>query len=56
MALISFWVLIFCVQFRELSHFTRDLSQTEKKINPLQGEQMHKMSSISLKMVEVVVL
>ena len=26
-------VLIFCVEFRELSHLTRDLSQTEKKIN-----------------------
>ena len=26
-------VLIFCVEFRELSHLTRDLSQAEKKIN-----------------------
>ena len=25
-------VLIFCVEFWELSHLTRDLSQTEKKI------------------------
>ena len=25
-------VLIFCVEFRELSHLTRDLSQAEKKI------------------------
>ena len=25
--------LIFCVEFRELSHLTRDLSQAEKKIN-----------------------
>ena len=25
------WVLIFCVEFRELSHLTRDLSQAEKK-------------------------
>ena len=25
-------VLIFCVEFLELSHLTRDLSQTEKKI------------------------
>ena len=41
------WVLIFCVEFRELSHSTRDLSQ---------AEQMHKMTSISLKMVEVVIL
>ena len=46
-------VLIFCVEFRELSHLTRDLSQAEKKINVLQ---MHKMRSISLKMVEVVIL
>ena len=27
-----FQVLIFCVEFRELSHLTRDLSQAEKKI------------------------
>ena len=26
-------VLIFCVEFRDLSHLTRDLSQVEKKIN-----------------------
>ena len=26
-------VLIFCVEFRELSHLTRDLSQAEKNIN-----------------------
>ena len=26
-------VLIFCVEFRELSHLTRDLSQAEKKTN-----------------------
>ena len=26
-------VLIFCVEFRELSHLTRDLSQAEKEIN-----------------------
>ena len=26
-------VLIFCVEFWELSHLTRDLSQGEKKIN-----------------------
>ena len=26
-------VLIFCVEFRELSHLTRDLSQAEKKMN-----------------------
>ena len=26
-------VLTFCVEFRELSHLTRDLSQAEKKIN-----------------------
>ena len=29
----SIMVLIFCVEFRELSHLTRDLSQAEKKIN-----------------------
>ena len=27
------WVLIFCVEFQELSHLTRDLSQAEKNIN-----------------------
>ena len=30
-------VLIFCVEFRELSHLTRDLSQAEKKINVTSG-------------------
>ena len=39
-------VLIFCVEFRELSHLTRDLYQAEKKID----------ISISLKMVKVVIL
>ena len=28
---LPFSVLIFCVEFRELSHLTRDLSQAEKK-------------------------
>ena len=27
------WVLIFCVEFWELSHLKRDLSQAEKKMN-----------------------
>ena len=49
-------VLIFCFGFRELSHLTCDLSQAEKKINVVQSEQMHKMTSISLKMVIVVIL
>ena len=49
-------VLIFCVEFWELSHLTRDLSQAEKIFFLLQAEQMHKMTSISLKMVEVVIL
>ena len=48
-------VLIFCVGFRELPRLTRDLSQAEKKIL-LQAEQMHKMTSISLKMVKYVIL
>ena len=48
-------VLIFCVSFRELPLLTRDLSQAENKIL-LQAEQiMHKMTSISLKMVEDVI-
>ena len=46
-------VLIFYVEFLELSHLTRDLSQAEKKVN---AEEMHQMTSISLKMVEVVIL
>ena len=50
-------VLIFCVEFRELSHLTRDLSQAKKKKNVLlQLEQMHKMTSISLKTVKFVIL
>ena len=39
---IRIWVLMFCVEFRELSHLTRDLSQAEEKI---QSEQMYKMIS-----------
>ena len=39
-------VLIFCVEFRELSHFTRDLSQAEKKINVvIQAEPLKKMTT-----------
>ena len=50
-------ILIFCVEFRKLSHLTRDLSQAEKKITVvIQAEQIHKMTAISLKMVEVVIL
>ena len=50
-------VLIFLVEFRELSLLIRDLSQAEKKINVVtQVEQMYKMTSISLKMVPVVIL
>ena len=50
------WVLIFCVEFWELSHLTHDLSQAEKKMNVVKAEQVHKMTSISLKMVKVVIL
>ena len=35
-------VLIFCVEFRELSHLTRDLSQAEKKINVVRAEKIYK--------------
>ena len=48
-------VLIFCVEFRELSHLACDLSQAKKKML-LHLQQMHKMTSISLKTVEVVIL
>ena len=30
---IQLQVLIFCVEFREMSHLTRDLSQADKQIN-----------------------
>ena len=30
---IRIWVLMFCVEFWELPHLTRDLSQAEKKTN-----------------------
>ena len=29
-------ILIFCVEFQELSHLTRDLSQAEKKMNVIE--------------------
>ena len=48
--------LIFCVEFQQLSHLTHDLSQTEKNINVVKADQMHKMTYISLKMVKVVIL
>ena len=50
------WFIISCVEFRELFHLTCDLSQAEKKINIVANEQMRKTTSISLKMVEVVIL
>ena len=41
-------VLIFCVEFLELSHFTRDLSQAEKKINVVTRHPFHsKWSKLS---------
>jgi hypothetical protein len=46
-------VLIFCVEFRELSHLTRDLSQAEMLS---EAEQMLKMTFISHKMVKVAIL
>ena len=39
-------VLIFCVEFRELSHLPRDLSQAEKKITAAKAEQISKMTTI----------
>ena len=55
-ALICTWFLISCVEFWELFHLTCDLSQAEKKIKIVANEQVHKTTSISLKMVEVVIL
>ena len=39
-----------------MAHETRELSQAEKKNLLLHAEQMHKMTTISLKMVEVISL
>ena len=41
-----FKVLYFCVDFRELSHLTRDLSQAEKKINCVTCWTCDKMTTI----------
>ena len=38
-------VLIFCVEFRELSHLTRDLSQAEKKITVVTSWGTDKMTT-----------
>ena len=48
-------VHIFCVEFQELSHLTHAQSEAEEKML-LQAEQIHKRTTISLKMVEVVIL
>ena len=47
-------VLIFCVEFRELSRLTRDLSQAEKELENICKANAHN-TSISVKMVEVVI-
>ena len=39
-------VLIFCVEFRELFHLTRDLSQAEKKITAGTSRATDKMTTI----------
>ena len=39
-------VLIFCVEFRELSHLTRDLSRAEKKIIDVTSWSTDKMTTI----------
>ena len=39
-------VLIFCVEFRELSHLTRDFSQAEKKITVVTSWATDKMTTI----------
>ena len=46
-----FLVLNFCVEFRELSHLTRDFSQAE-----LQAEQLTKWQLFSLKMTTLTIL
>ena len=38
--------LIFCVEFRELSHLIRDLSQAEKEINVVTSSATDKMTTI----------
>ena len=49
-------VLIFCVKFWELSHLTGTYLNPEKKLYFLQAEQIHKMTSNSLKIVKVIIL
>ena len=47
---VSLWyilVLIFCVEFLELSHLTRDLSQPETKYLLLQAEQLTTLTILS---------
>ena len=39
-------VIIFCVEFRELSHLTYDLSQAEKKITAVTSWATDKMTTI----------
>ena len=46
-------VLLFCAEFRELSHLTCDLSQAEKKINVVTSKAN---TQNDIKMVEVVIL
>ena len=50
--------LIFCVEFRELSHLTCDLSQAEKKkkLFLLQADQLTKWQLFSLKMTILTIL
>ena len=40
------WVLIFCLEFRELSHLTRDLSQAEMKITVVKSWTTDKMTTV----------
>ena len=49
-------VLYICVGFWLLAHLTLDLFQVEKKKMLLLAEQMPQMTTISLKIVEVVIL
>ena len=49
-------VLIFCVEFWEMSHLTRDLSQAERENNVVTSWANATLTSISLKIFKVVIL
>ena len=54
---LDFGPQLICVEFRELSHLTRDfISSWEENECCYELSKMHKMKSISLKMIQVIIL